>query len=46
MHGYENSTIRNAECQRIGALNGGVKKIPESPLDCMIKSVNAKGNQP
>ena len=46
MYGCENSTIRNAECQRIGALNCGVKKTPESPLDCMIKSVNAKANQP
>ena len=26
-------------------LNCGVKKTPENPLDCKIKSVNAKGNQ-
>ena len=27
-------------------LNCGVKKTPESPLDCMIISVNAEVNQP
>ena len=46
MYGCENWTIKKAECQRIDALNCGVEKTLESPLDCKeIQPVYPKGNQ-
>ena len=44
--GCESWTIKKAKCWRIDALNCGVEKTLESPLDCKeIQSVNPKGNQ-
>ena len=46
MYGCESWTIKKAERRRIDALNCGVEKTLESPLDCKeIQSVNPKGNQ-
>ena len=45
-YGCESWTIKKAKCWRIDALNCGVEKTLESPLDCKeIQSVNPKGNQ-
>ena len=41
MYGCESWTIKKAECQRIDAF-----ELWCSPLNCKIKSVNPKGNQP
>ena len=50
MYGCESWTIKKAECRRIDAfelwLELNLEKTLESPLDCKIKSVNCKGNQP
>ena len=47
MYGCESWTIKTAEHQRIDALNCGVEKTLESPLDSKeINPVNPKGNQP
>ena len=46
MYGYESWTMKKAEHQRIDALNCGVEKTPESPVDYKgIQSVNPKRNQ-
>ena len=46
MYGCESWTIKKAEHQRIDALNCGVEKTPESPVDYKgIQSVNPKRNQ-
>ena len=39
-------TIKKAECWRIDAFELWCWKTLESPLDCKIKPVNPKGNQP
>ena len=41
--GCESWTIKKAECQRFDVV---LEKTLESPLDCKIKPVNFKGNQP
>ena len=47
MYGWESWTIKKAGQWRIDALNCGVGKTVESPLDWKkIKPVNPKGNQP
>ena len=47
MYGYENWTIKKAECQRIDAFELWCWISLERPLDCKeIKPVNPKGNQP
>ena len=47
MYGCENWTIKKAECQKIGAFELVLEKIPLSPLDSKeIKPVNLKGNLP
>ena len=47
MYGCENWTIKKAECQKIGAFELVLEKIPLSPLDRKeIKPVNLKGDQP
>ena len=48
MYGYENWTIKKAECRRIDAFVTVVlEKTPESPLDCKeIQPVHPKGDQP
>ena len=47
MYGCESWTIKKAECQRIDAFKTVVlEKTLESPLDCKIKPVNPKRNQP
>ena len=47
MYGCENWTIKKAECQKIGAFELVLEKIPLSPLDSKeIKPVNLKGDQP
>ena len=46
MYGCESWTVKKAEHQRIDALNCGVEKTPESPVDYKgIQSVNPKRNQ-
>ena len=46
-YGCESWTIKQAERQRIDALELWLQKTLESPLDCKaIKPVNPKGNQP
>ena len=46
MYGYENWTIKKAECQRAEAFELLCWKRLLSPLDCKeIKQVNLKGNQ-
>ena len=47
MYGYENWTIKKAECRRISICRAGVlEKALESLLDSReIKPVNPKGNQ-
>ena len=45
MYGCENWTIKKAECQKIGAFERVLEKIPESPLESKeIKPVNHKGD--
>ena len=47
MYGCESWTIKKAESQRIDAFKTVVlEKTLESPLDCKIKPVNPKRNQP
>ena len=46
MYGCESWTIKKAEHWRIDALELGLGKTLESSLDCKIKPVNSKGNQP
>ena len=47
MYGYESWTIKEAEHQRIDALELVLEKTLESPLVCKeIKSVSSKENQP
>ena len=47
MYGCESWNIKKAECQRTDAFELWLlEKILESPLDCKIKPVNPKGNQP
>jgi len=47
MYGCESWTIKKAERQRIDAFKTVVlEKTLESSLDCKIKPVNPKGNQP
>ena len=42
----ESWTVKKAECQRIGAFELVLEKIPLSPLDSKeIKPVNLKGDQ-
>ena len=46
MYGYESSTIKKAECQRMDAFELVLEKTLESALECKeIKPVNPKGNQ-
>ena len=45
MYGCESWTIKKAEHQRIDAFEL-LEKTLESPLDCKIKPVHPKGNQP
>ena len=46
MYGCENWTIKKAECQKIGAFELVLEKIPLSPLDSKeIKPVSLKRNQ-
>ena len=46
MYGCESWTIKKAEHQRIDALNCGVEKTLQSPLDCEeIQPVHPKGDQ-
>ena len=45
MYGCESCTIKKAEHARIDALELWGWRRLESPLDCMIKPVNTKGNQ-
>ena len=45
MYGCENWTIKKAECQKIGAFERVLEKIPESLLESKeIKPVNHKGD--
>ena len=44
--GYDSWTIKKAEHQRIDAFELVLEKTLENPLDCKIKPVNPKGNQP
>ena len=46
MYRCENWTIKNAECQRIDAFELYCWRRLERNLDCKIKPVNPKGNQP
>ena len=46
MYGCKSWTIKKSECQRIDALELGFGETLERPLDCKIKPVNTKGNQP
>ena len=46
MYGCESWAIKKAEHWRIDALELGLGKTLESSLDCKIKPVNSKGNQP
>ena len=46
MYRRENWTIKNAECQRIDAFELYCWRRLERNLDCKIKPVNPKGNQP
>ena len=47
MYGYESWTIKKAKCQTVdGFLIVVLEETFESPLDCKMKSVNPKGNQP
>ena len=45
MYGCESWTIKKAEHRRIDAFELWCWRRLESPLDCKIKPVNAKGNQ-
>ena len=45
IYGCESWTVKKAECRRIDAFEL-LEKTLESPLDCKIKPVNPKGNQP
>ena len=46
MYGYENWTLKKAECRRINAFEPWFKRALESPLDCKeIQPVHPKGNQ-
>ena len=44
MYGCESWTITKPSAKELMILNWVLEKTPESPLDCKIKSVNAKGN--
>ena len=48
MYGYDNWTIKKAECQRIDAFELWCwRRLFESPLDCReFKAVSPQGNQP
>ena len=46
MYECESWTIKKAECQLTDAFKLVLEKTLESPLDCKIKPVNLKGNQP
>ena len=46
MYACESWTIKNAECQRIDAFELYCWRRLERNLDCKIKPVNPKGNQP
>ena len=46
MYGCDSWTIKKAEHQRIDAFELVLEKTLENPLDCKIKPVNPKGNQP
>ena len=46
MYECESCTIKKAEHQRTDTFELGLEKTLESPLDCKIKPVNPKGNQP
>ena len=46
MYRYESWSIKKAECQRIDAFKLVLVKTLWSHLECKIKSVNPKGNQP
>ena len=46
MYGCESRTIKKAEHRRIYAFELVLEKTLESPLDCKIKSLNPKRNQP
>ena len=47
MHGYENWTIKKAECSSIHAFELWYwRRLLARPLDSKIKPVNPKGNQP
>ena len=46
MYGCDSWTIKKAEHQRIDAFELVLEKTLENPLDCKIKPVNLKGNQP
>ena len=43
---YDSWTLKKAEHQRIDAFELVLEKTLENPLDCKIKPVNPKGNQP
>ena len=45
-YGCENWIIKKAECRRIDALNYGIGKTLDCPLDCKeIQPVHSKGDQ-
>ena len=47
MYRYESWTIKKTKCQTVdGFLIVVLEETFESPLDCKMKSVNPKGNQP
>ena len=46
MYECESCTIKKAEHQRTDTFELRLEKTLESPLDCKIKPVNPKGNQP
>ena len=46
MYGCKSWTIKKSERRRIDALELSFGEALERPLDCKIKPVNAKGNQP
>ena len=46
MYGCESQTIKNAECQRVGAFELWLEKTLESLLDCKeIQQIHPKGNK-
>ena len=46
MYKYENWSIKKGEDWKLMLWTVVLDKTPESPLDCKIKPVNPKGNQP